>query len=63
VIADFSAIDTVFLGNYGSGAAAAALNTATTSGNSTTITLSDNTRITFVGVTNVGALTGHITSF
>jgi Ca2+-binding RTX toxin-like protein len=62
VISDFSSIDYVGLGNYGPDAAAAAIAGATTSGNSTTITLSDNTRITFTGVTNPGALNGHIFS-
>ena len=62
VISDFSAIDSVFLGNYGAGAPDAAIAGATTAGGSTTITLSDNTTITFAGVTNTGALTGHIFS-
>ena len=62
VIGDFSAIDTVFLVNYGGGAAGAAIANATTSGGSTTITLSDNTTITFTGVTNSAALNGHIFS-
>jgi hypothetical protein len=62
VIGNFSAIDTVFLLNYGSDAASAALATATTAGGSTTITLADNTRITFTGVTTSAALSGHIFS-
>ncbi len=62
VIGDFSALDTVLLVNYGGGAAGAAIANATTAGGSTTITLSDNTRITFTGVTNSAALTGHIVS-
>ena len=62
VIGDFSAIDTVVLANYGSGAAGAAIASATTAGGSTTITLSDNTRITFTGLTNSAALNGHIVS-
>lgn len=60
VIADFSAIDYVVLGGYGAGAPATAIAGATTAGGSTTITLSDNTKITFTGVTNGAALTGHI---
>ena len=61
-IADFSAIDRVILANYGGGAADAAIAGATTAGGSTTITLSDNTQITFTGVTSSAALTGHIFS-
>jgi hypothetical protein len=62
VISDFSAIDYVLLGNYGPAAPAAAIAGATTAGSSTTITLADNTKITFTGLTNAGALTGHIFS-
>jgi hypothetical protein len=62
VVGDFSAIDTVFLLNYGSGEAGAAVAGATTAGGSTTITLSDNTKITFTGVTDPAALNGHIIS-
>ena len=60
VISDFSAIDNVILVGYAPGQAAAAIAGATTAGGSTTITLSDNTKITFTGVTNAGALTDHI---
>ncbi len=60
VIGDFSAIDTMILVNYTFGEAATAIAGATTAGGSTTLTLSDNTRITFTGVTNAAALTGHI---
>ena len=60
VIGDFSAIDNVMLVNYAPGEAAAAIAGATVSGSSTTITLSDHTTITFTGVTNAGALIGHI---
>ncbi len=60
VISDFSAIDNVMLVNYAPGQAATAIAGATTAGGSTTITLSDNTRITFTGVTSSAALTGHI---
>ena len=62
VIGDFSAIDNVLLLGYGAGAADAAIANATTSGGSTTITLSDNTTIKFVGVTSSAALSGHISS-
>ena len=60
VIGDFSAIDNVLLVSYAPGEAAAAIAGATTTGSSTTITLSDNTKITFTGVTSSAALTGHI---
>ena len=60
VIGDFSAIDTVILVNYTYGEATTAIAGATTANGSTTLTLSDNTRITFTGVTNAAALTGHI---
>ena len=62
VIGDFSAIDSVVLVNYGIGAADAAIAGAATANGSTTITLSDNTTITFTGVRNPAALTGHIFS-
>jgi hypothetical protein len=61
-ISNFSAIDVVVLQNYGPQAAAAAIAGATTTGNSTTITLSDATKITFVGVTSAAALNDHIVS-
>ena len=58
-----SALSTsVFLVNYGAGAADAAIAGATTAAGSTTITLSDNTKITFTGVTSSAALTDHIVS-
>lgn len=60
VISDFSSIDYVVLANYGIGAPNAAIAGATTAGGSTTITLSDNTKITFTGVTSSAALTGHV---
>jgi Ca2+-binding RTX toxin-like protein len=63
VISDFSAIDVAYLADYGPNEAAAALAGATTAGGSTTITLSDNTKITFTGVTSTAALTGHVISF
>jgi Ca2+-binding RTX toxin-like protein len=60
VITDFSFIDTVYLADYGPSAPAAAIAGATVNNGSTTITLADNTKITFTGVTNPQALTGHI---
>jgi hypothetical protein len=63
VISDFSAIDTLALVGYGPDAGANAIAGATTANGSTTITLSDNTKITFTGVTNPASLTGHISSF
>jgi fibronectin-binding autotransporter adhesin len=62
VIADFNANDVVFLNGYGAGDAAAALGAAVSSGGSTTITLSDNTQITFLGIGSVAALQGHVFS-
>ncbi len=62
VITDFSAIDSVFLANYGTSAASAAIAGATVANGSTTITLADNTKITFVGVTDSASLNGHVFS-
>ena len=62
VVGDFSSLDEVVLSGYGPGGAAAAMASATTTGGSTTITLSDNTKITFTGVTNIAALTDHLFS-
>ncbi|MGI3776278.1 MAG: beta strand repeat-containing protein [Janthinobacterium lividum] len=55
-ISDFgaSAANRVQLSGYGS-TTAAVLNTATVSGGSTTITLADNTKVQFVGVTNLSS--------
>ncbi len=61
-IADFSFIDTALLLGYGAGAASAAIAGATVANGSTTITLSDNTKITFTGLTNPNSLTGHLFS-
>jgi Ca2+-binding RTX toxin-like protein len=60
VITDFSFIDFVVLAGYGAGAPAAAIAGATVSNGATTLTLADNTKITFIGVTNPQALTGHV---
>ena len=54
LITDFSAsTDKVTLQGYGSGAVTAALNSAAFSGGSETLTLSDGTKVTFAGVTNL----------
>ena len=50
----------IVLIGYSFGEATAAIAGAQTTGGSTTITLSDNTKITFTGVTDPAALTGHI---
>jgi len=63
VITDFNAADTVLAAGYGTAAAAAAIAAATVSGGNTTITLSDNTRITFNGVGSASALAGHFYTF
>ena len=62
VITDFNTADTIFAAGYGATAAAAALGSATVSGGNTTVTLSDNTKITFNGVGSVSTLTGHFLS-
>jgi Ca2+-binding RTX toxin-like protein/plastocyanin len=62
VVANFSANDTVLLSGYGVAAAADALSGATSGGGSTTITLSDNTRITFSDLSSVSSLAGHMVS-
>ena len=54
--------DHVLLQGYGTSAAATALQTAVSDGTNTTLTLSDSTKITFVGVGSAGFLNGHITS-
>jgi Ca2+-binding RTX toxin-like protein len=61
-ISNFTASDSVYLYGYGASAAGAATTGAVTSGGNTTITLSDNTKITFVGVSSASALSGHIFS-
>jgi hypothetical protein len=62
VVMNFSANDTVWLSGYGAAAAGDALSGATSSGGSTTITLADNTRITFSDIASVASLSGHIVS-
>jgi Ca2+-binding RTX toxin-like protein len=58
LVVNFNADDTVMLVGYGP--VSVALETATSSGGSTTITLSDNTTITFSGVASASSLVGHI---
>jgi hypothetical protein len=53
VITDFSSQDFVNLVGYGSGEVANALNSAVVSGGSTTVQLSDATKITFLNFTNL----------
>ena len=59
VITDFSSSDNVWLAGYGSTAAATAISNATVSGGSSTIQLSDSTRITFLNVTNLSTTNIH----
>jgi hypothetical protein len=59
-IMDFSASDAVFLIGYGADQATTALANAQSLGGSTTLTLSDNTQITFVGVDSASGLDGHV---
>jgi Ca2+-binding RTX toxin-like protein len=62
IVTDFtSSNNSVLLAGYGAGAADAALTSATSSGGNTTLTLSDNTKITFLNA-SVANLTGHISS-
>jgi plastocyanin len=63
VITDFNVNDSVYLAGYGADAAANAVSAAVASGGASTITLSDNTRITFLGVADLGALGGRVVSF
>ena len=58
-----AATDMVYLAGYGSAAAATAIANAHSAGNATTLTLSDNTKITFAGISSASSLSGHITSF
>ena len=62
VITDFNAADEVFLQGYGAGEAASVLQNAVIAGGNTTLTLADNTKITFLGVSSVGPLLGHVVS-
>ena len=62
-ISGFQGNNSVFLSGYGSGAAATALQNATSAGGNTTLTLADNTKITFMGVSSASQLSGHVVSF
>lgn len=55
-IADYNPNDTVELFGYGGAAGAAALSQATVAGNATTIALSDNTKITFEGISTPSSI-------
>ena len=58
-ITDFSSSDVVNLIGYGANAAANAINAATVSGGSSTIQLSDSTKITFVNVASLSTTNIH----
>ena len=62
VITDMGSDDVVYLAGYSADEAARVLATAALSGGGTTVTLSDNTRVTFMDVTSAN-LAGHIVSF
>ncbi|MGC8476367.1 MAG: beta strand repeat-containing protein [Acetobacteraceae bacterium] len=62
LITDFNSNDTVFASGYG-GSAATLIQNAVTSNGSTSITLSDGTKITFAGMSSSSALTGHLHTF
>ena len=61
VVSQFTSNDQVLLAGYGAGEAQHALSTATSAFNNTTLTLSDNTQITFLG-TSLQQLIGHVSS-
>ena len=61
VVDQFTSNDQVLLAGYGAGEAAQALGTATSAFNNTTLTLSDNTKITFLN-TSLSQLIGHVSS-
>jgi Ca2+-binding RTX toxin-like protein len=61
IITDFNGSDNFVVSGYGADAAQKALNAATVSAGSTTVTLSDSTTITFIGVTDPGSI--HNQSF
>ena len=63
VITDFSSNDVVYLAGYGVGAASNALSAASSSNGATTLTLSDNTQITFLDVASASTLLNHVISF
>ncbi len=55
-ITDYSANDTVELFGYGGAAGSAALTAATEAGGATTVSLSDNTKITFENVSTPSSI-------
>jgi Ca2+-binding RTX toxin-like protein len=63
VITDFSSNDTAVFVGYTAASIAAAVAGATTSAAGSTITLSDNTKITFSGVSNILNIAGQFQSF
>ncbi len=63
IITDFSTTqDGVILSGYSATEASHAIATASSIGGSTTLTLSDNTQITFLGISSASNLTGRIIS-
>ena len=62
-ILDFASDDTIYLTGYGTNDAATALSNATAVGGNTTITLTDHTQVTFIGVGSASTLQGHVFSF
>jgi Ca2+-binding RTX toxin-like protein len=60
-VTNFNSSDSVFLVNYGE-STQQILNTANVGGSGLTLTLSDNTKVTFTGVNQVSTLWGHILS-
>jgi Ca2+-binding RTX toxin-like protein len=62
-ITDFNASDVAYLVGYSSNEASQDLVSAVSSGGNTTLTLSDNTQITFLDVSSASALRGHVVSF
>ena len=61
-ITDFTSQDQAGLFGYGGAAASTALRGAASAGGNTTLTLSDNTQITFLGVSSAASLQGHVFS-
>jgi len=62
IITDFTNNDVVLLQGYGANQASTALASAVTSGGSLTLTLSDSTKITFLGLDSIAPLVNHIAS-
>ncbi len=56
VITDFSANDVLWLTGYDSTATNAAFQNAAVSNGALTVTLPDNTKVTFLGITNAGSI-------